>query len=99
MTMDEMEQITLSRRGKLYSYSLIQGGAPAGFQVPYAVGYVDLPEGIRLFCQLVDCEPYDEILQFGIDVEMIVGRITGDEFGNDLMGYQFRPVRKEGEGK
>ena len=42
---EEMENIPLSRNGKLYSYTIIEYPAP-GLAGPYAIGYVDLPEGL-----------------------------------------------------
>ncbi|MDP2659607.1 MAG: OB-fold domain-containing protein, partial [Dehalococcoidia bacterium] len=37
-----MEDTALSRRGKLYTFTVAEAGPP-GFSVPYAFGYVDLP--------------------------------------------------------
>ena len=45
---EEMESIPLSSRGKLYTYTII-GYPPPGLAAPYAIGYVDLPEGVRVF--------------------------------------------------
>ena len=46
----EFEMVPLSRRGKLYSVSDIYVGQP-GKAVPYIIGYIDLPEDIRIFAQ------------------------------------------------
>jgi uncharacterized protein len=43
--------VALSGVGTLYTFSVIHV-APEGFATPYAVGYVDLPEGVRLFGQI-----------------------------------------------
>jgi uncharacterized OB-fold protein len=45
------DSVLLSPVGTLYSFSEIHV-APKGFATPYAVGYVDLPEGVRLFGQI-----------------------------------------------
>lgn len=47
----ELDRVPLSRQGNLYTYSIIHIG-PRGWDTPYAVGYVDLPEGVRLFAHL-----------------------------------------------
>ena len=40
---EELEELVLSRRGKLYAYTI--GHMPSShFMPPYAVGYVDMPE-------------------------------------------------------
>lgn len=41
----------LSSHGRLYSYTVLHLGK-TGEIVPYAVGYVDLPEGVRVFAHL-----------------------------------------------
>lgn len=41
----------LATSGTLYAFSRIHVAAP-GTEVPYVVGYVDLPEGVRVFTQL-----------------------------------------------
>ena len=50
---DELEVIPLSRRGRIYSATDVFIGQPSMRQyMPLSVGYVDLPEGIRIFAQL-----------------------------------------------
>jgi uncharacterized OB-fold protein len=91
LKIDEMEEVPLSKRGKLYSYT-IAGVGPVGFKPPYAFGWVDLPEGVRVYSLLTQCEPFDEKLKLGIDVEMVMEKITQDYEGNEGYGYKFRPV-------
>ena len=69
---------------------------PADMGKPYVMGFIDLPEGIKLYSLIVDCEPWEEVLQIGMDMEMIVGKIKTDQNGKKIMGYLFRPatVRK-----
>lgn len=42
---------TLGRQGELYAFTVVHV-APAGWPVPYAIGYVDMPEGVRVFTHL-----------------------------------------------
>lgn len=61
----------LGTQGTLYSWTRIHA-APAVFdsEAPYAVGIVDLTEGVRLACRLVEREGVP--LRVGQPVEMLV---------------------------
>jgi uncharacterized OB-fold protein len=54
----DAETMSLSGKGKLLTHTVIRV-APEGFedQVPYAVGIVELDEGIRVMGQITDCDP------------------------------------------
>ena len=91
---DELKDIPLSKRGKLHSYALSVMGPPE-VEKPYVIAFIDLPEGIKLFSILTECEPWDEVLQIGMDMEMVIGKIKQDEFGTEILGYKFRPVKEE----
>jgi uncharacterized OB-fold protein len=84
-----MDEVTLSRRGRLYTFTIAETGPP-GFDVPYAFGYVDLPEGVRVFAPLTDCE-YDR-LEIGMELELVLGKIRQED-GVEVIGYKFRPVQ------
>ena len=87
-----LRQVLLSKQGKLHTYALSVMG-PAELEKPYMMGFIDLPEGIRLYSLIVDCEPWEEILKIGMDMEMLIGKIKTDQDGNDLMSYMFKPVK------
>lgn len=42
------EEIELSQHGTIYESAVVEI-APEGFEAPYRVAYVDLPEGVRVF--------------------------------------------------
>lgn len=93
-----MEEIPLSRRGEIYT-GVIAHTAPLGFKAPYAMAYIDLPEEVRLFSQLVNGErlkefliPGTDSLRPGIEVELVIEKIREDDAGNDVIGYKFRPI-------
>src|SRR5688572_6752149 len=46
-----MATVPLSRTGILYSYTVVRVAPPA-FKVPYTVGFIDLPEDVRVFAQI-----------------------------------------------
>ena len=90
----ELKEVPLSRKGKLHTYALSVMG-PTDMEKPYVIGFIDLPEGIKLFSVLTDCEPWDEVLKVNMEMEMIIGKIKEDEYGNSIRSYKFRPVDTE----
>jgi uncharacterized protein len=89
-----LKEVPLSTRGKLHSYTVSYMGLP-GMKTPYAVGFIELPERIKLFSVLTDCEPYENVLKVDMEMEMVIEKIKQDELGNEIVGYKFRPVNKE----
>jgi benzoylsuccinyl-CoA thiolase BbsA subunit len=85
---DEFEMIPLSRRGKLYSSAEILVGQP-GMEVPYTIGYVDLPENIRIFAQM---EGDSGDLHCGDEMELTVGTIRLNRDGLPITSYKFKRV-------
>ena len=94
MTDGTMEETVLSTRGNIDTFAVLHV-APLGFTAPYIQAYVDLPEGLRIFSLITGCEPSEHALKEGMEVELVIEKITEDEKGNDLIGYKFRPVQKE----
>jgi uncharacterized protein len=83
-----MEEVPLNRRGKLYSYTF--GRLPAShFQPPYAVGLVDMPEGVRIFGPLKMAE--DKPFRIGMDMEVVIEELW-QENDKQVIGYKFKPV-------
>jgi hypothetical protein len=87
-----VEEVPLSKKGKLVSYS-ISRDPMRGFPIPYAFGYVMLPEGIMLYSLFTDCEPYEEKLKIGMDMEMVIDYLMTDRWENDVICYKFRPAQ------
>ena len=89
LSTESMTRIDLSRTGTLYAYSVIHI-APAGFKAPYVIGYVDLPEGVRVFGHLDGCK--EDAVECGAPVRIyagVIGRTPGDE---PLIGVRFAPM-------
>jgi uncharacterized OB-fold protein len=80
------EAVRLSPVGTLYTFSEIHV-APKGFATPYAVGYVDLPEGVRLFGQI---EGRAADLSLGQQVAVTLGPVRADAFGRTVVSYKFK---------
>ena len=85
---DDMEELKLSRGGRLYSYTV--GHMPSmHFEPPYVLGYVDMPEGVRVFAPLkmVENKPFF----IGMDMEVIIEELWRED-DNEVIGYKFKPV-------
>lgn len=87
-----MEETRLSRKGKIYSYSVMHVSLP-GYKAPYVIARIELPEGPRVFSLITGCEPQEGVLEIGTEVELVIGKITEDKEGNDIIGYMFRPLK------
>ena len=85
---DSIEELKLSPRGKLYTYTVVRVPSP-GFKAPYVFGYIDLPEGVRV-CSQISTVEFDK-LQLGMEMELVLGQVREDE-GKSIIGYLFRPV-------
>lgn len=93
---DKVAEIPLSRRGKLASFT-VAWAAPQGFKPPLMQGYIDLPEGVRLFSLITGCEPSPYALELGQDMDLVFEQLGTDEAGNQIVAYKFKPVSKGGE--
>jgi len=88
----EIKDIRLSTRGRIYSHTVVMQRPPGYYQgpVPYAIGFVELPEGVRVETHFTDCD-FDE-LKVGMAAELVLRTLYQDEEGNDVETYMFRPI-------
>ena len=91
---EDMESLNLSRTGKLYSYTIDWNRPPGDYKgpdpyEPFAVGLVELPDGIRILSVLADCDL--DKLEIDMDLELSVEELYKDEEGNTIVTYKFRP--------
>jgi uncharacterized OB-fold protein len=84
----DLEKVALSRHGKLYSYTVVYQ-PHKHFKVPYAVGFIDLPEGIRIFSPLKKRE--GKPFHVGMDMELIVETLW-NENEDEIIGPIYQPV-------
>lgn len=85
---EDIAAVDLPSRGKLYSYSIVHA-APAGWNTPYAIGYVDLPDDVRVLAHL-DL-PLGEI-KIDMPMQLSAGVVGKDAYGVQLLSYTFKPV-------
>ena len=58
--------------------------------VPYGIGFVELPEGVRVQTLFTGGNP--EVFKVGDEVELVIEKLYDDDEGNELITYKFRPV-------
>jgi uncharacterized OB-fold protein len=88
------QDILLGPRGTLYSVTVQTYRPPALFVMddwkPYALGLVDLPEGIRVMAMLCGRSPQD--WRIGEAVALTTGALSRDTQGREVLTYQFQPL-------
>ncbi len=95
------EQVLLSRAGKLWSWTIQRFPPPPPYTgpadretfVPFGVGYVELPEGIRVEARLTENEP--DKLRIGMDMELAVEPFGQNADGDAVVTFAFRPTGSE----
>lgn len=88
----DLEPICLSRNGKLYTYTIVHMPSEH-FTPPYAVGWIELPEGVRVFSQIRGWQEYP--LEIGMDMTLHFEKLW-DEEEKEVVGYVFRPSTNGG---
>ncbi len=87
----EFDKINLSGKGKLLTYTIIRT-APEGFEdfTPYAIGIVELKEGVKVMGQITDCNP--ETLKTGDQLVAKFRRMNEEgKTGMIMYSYKFVP--------
>lgn len=84
----------LPQQGVLYSVTVQRYRPPPLFRMddwaPYALGLVDLGEGLRVMGMLIGFDP--EALAIGLPVRLTTGMLYADEEGAPVFTYMFAPV-------
>ncbi|MDN5896486.1 MAG: OB-fold domain-containing protein [Nocardioides sp.] len=92
-TFDEVE---LSRRGRVWSYTDAQYQPPAPYiptsdpYVPFALAAVELPEGLVVLGQLATGHGVDDV-SVGSEVQLVVETLYTDDEGEKLM-WKWLPI-------
>lgn len=85
---DAPEPVELSRAGTLWAWTAITAPPPGYLgDVPYGVGVVELPEGVRVITRLTESDP--AVLTAGQPMELCVVPLHRDGDGNDIVTYAF----------
>ena len=83
----DLEPTELSQNGKLYSYTIVHMPSEH-FTPPYAIGWIELPEGIRIFSQIRGWQ--EQPLKTGMNMALTFEKLW-DEEENEVISYIFRP--------
>lgn len=93
-----VEETLFGRSGRLHSFTVQAYRPPALFRmepwVPYAIGLVELPEGLRVLGMLTDCELDD--IRIDMPLQLTVETLYTDGTGNEVQTYKYAP-RPEGK--
>jgi uncharacterized OB-fold protein len=96
-----MERTELSTRGTLWTWTTQDFLPKSPYAGPeteadfagYLVGYVELPEGVRVVTRLVEVDRAD--VEIGMELELVLFPFTVDADGTEVVAYGFRPVAAE----
>jgi uncharacterized OB-fold protein len=92
---EDPEPVELSARGTLWSWTAVTAPPPGYLgEIPFGVGVVELPEGVRVMARLTEPDP--GALRAGMAVELCVVPLHRDAEGDEVVTYAFAPVRAEG---
>ncbi len=90
-----VQDAAVGPKGKLYSFTNVNSAGPAQYEyrgpVPYGVGLIEFPEGLRIYAPLTEWDPAK--LKIGMTVEMVLEPLFTDQEGNDVIAYKFKPVK------
>lgn len=90
---EKLSEITLSPSGKIYSFSVVMQRPGRYYEgpVPYAFGWVEFPEKVRVEGLFV-CDDFDD-LKIGRDVEVVIEKLMNDQDGNEVVAHKFRLIK------
>ena len=92
----EMAEHLLPRQGRLWAWTTQEfpppsppyAGPTGDDFVPYAVGYVELGDEVRVETRLTQMQG----LRIGMDLELVLVPFRRDEAGNEVVTFAFRPA-------
>ena len=96
--LNEQEDVELATAGTLWTWT-VQAFPPKAPPylgpvgddfTPYGVGYVELPDQLRVEGRLTVADP--EQLKIGMPMELVLEPLSLDEDGNQIVTYAFAPV-------
>ncbi|MDD5171147.1 MAG: OB-fold domain-containing protein [Syntrophales bacterium] len=91
---EEVDKVPLSTVGTLFSFSVTRVPV-ASYKPPIIGGYIDLPEGARVFGQIrADLED----VKTGMKVKVDTGVLWTEKDGTEVLGYYYVPCEAKGGG-
>ena len=99
----DLEEVPLSRKGKLWSFTVNYYPPPPPYVspdpfVPYAIGVVDLlKEKLMVLGPVAGGVNFEE-LAIGMEMELVVEKLFADRQGNETMVWKWKPVTNGAKG-
>ncbi len=87
----DVKSIRLNCDGKLYTHTTVYM-ASEHFPPPYTVGWIELPEEVRIFSQIRGWQ--EQPLKIGMDMRMYIETLWQDG-DREIIGFVFRPLTGE----
>jgi uncharacterized protein len=87
-------KVPISTVGTLFSYSVTRVPV-SNYNPPIIGGYINLPEGTRLFGQI---RAKVENVKIGMKLKVQTGVIWTEKDGTEVLGYYYVPCETEGGG-
>jgi len=90
------QEVELSSRGTLYTWTVQRFPPPPPYAgdvenfTPFAVGYVELPEGVRVEARLLEADA--SRLSIGMEMELAIEPFAVDDEGREVVTFAFAPV-------
>jgi uncharacterized OB-fold protein len=94
----EMAEQLLARQGRLWAWTTQNFpppsppyAGPTGEDfVPFGIGYVELPDEVKVETRLTESDP--DALAIGMEMELTLVPFRTDDDGNEVVTFAFRPV-------
>lgn len=91
----QMQDAAFGPSGTLWSYTIqyYPPPPPAKYDepyVPYALGLIDLPEGLRVLARISTDTPENVVV--GADVQLVIEKLHTAADGSDVITWKFRQV-------
>jgi uncharacterized OB-fold protein len=94
----DMDRLELSTRGTLWTWTSQEFLPKEPYAGPeteadfagYLLGFVELPEGVRVVTRIVGLDKGD--VAIGMELELVIVPFTVDPDGTEVLAYAFRPV-------
>jgi uncharacterized OB-fold protein len=94
----DMDRLELSTRGTLWTWTSQEFLPKEPYAGPeteadfagYLLGFVELPEGVRVATRIVGLDKGD--VAIGMELELVIVPFTVDPDGTEVLAYAFRPV-------
>lgn len=90
---DGLDEYLLSKHGTLHTFTTTYLGSPS-LPTPYTMGFLDLPEGIKLMGMIRVEQPAETRLKVGMPMEVVLDRLRTDAGGEDIYCYMFAPAEE-----